>query len=328
MISLSRSIPLSDSAKKILIYLPDPAISMSAGLIQDLCWIGARSNQSDHVVKTISGDGLPVSCFSGGCLAVGDSVHALDEPCDLLFLSAFWGRPEKALRRSAPMIARLSDVHSQGTPIAALSNASFFLAAAGLLDEKTATVYPAQADEFARLFPRVRLKRERAMTDAGELYCANGIASGCDLIVAMLQKLFGSEVARQLSQDFLLGFSRDYTIADVAFDGQKYHGDTQILRAQRHLERDFAQDIRLAKLARELGMSPRNFSRRFKAATGDSASRYLQNVRIEAAKGLLRESKLGMAEIAQRVGYEDLSYFSGLFEKLVGSLPNDYRGSH
>lgn len=341
-------------AKRVLIYLPDSTIAMSAGLIKDLCWVAARDAEKQrisdgeehsdrkhdapeaferglgergevHSVLTISADGTAVSNFSGGTLTVDDSLEALKEPCDLLFLSAFWGRPDEALVSNRDLIQALPDVQAQGVPIAALSNASFLLAAAGLLDHKVATVYPLQGEDFHRLFPSVDLQPERAMTDAGGVYCANGIASGCDLIVSMLQTLFGDSVAQRLSREFLLGFHRSYELADIAFDGQKYHGDQQILRAQTVLERDFRTPLAVEALAGELGMSPRNFSRRFRAATGSSASQYLQRVRVEAAKDLLRETDLAIAEVARRVGYQDLSYFSRMFERTSGVLPHTFR---
>ncbi|MEO0438181.1 MAG: helix-turn-helix domain-containing protein [Pseudomonadota bacterium] len=327
---------------------------MSAGLIKDLCWVAARAAENQqlngnekaidlsrvdqpasaspskvrgqiHEVLTMSGNGRPVSNFSGGKLTVDTSLDALKEPFDLLFLSAFWGLPDEALKSNKVLIRALPKIQAQGVPIAALSNASFLLAAAGLLDHKLATVYPLQAGDFIRLFPNVDLHPERAMTDAGGVYCANGIASGCDLIVSMLQALFGESVAQRLSREFLLGFQRSYEVADVAFDGQKYHGDQQVLRAQALLERDFQKPAHVEALAAELGMSPRNFSRRFRAATGSSASQYLQRVRVEAAKDLLRETDLAIAEIARRVGYEDLSYFSRMFERTTGALPHIFR---
>ncbi|HDY83695.1 MAG TPA: helix-turn-helix domain-containing protein, partial [Halieaceae bacterium] len=190
---------------------------------------------------------------------------------------------------------------------------------------KVATVYPPVADQFHRRYPDVALRPERAITDAGNLYCANGIASGCDLIVSIIEMLYGAGVARRISHDFLVGFNRNYSISHVSFDGQKYHRDRQILTAQQWLERNFSGEVKLEVVAADIGMSPRNFSRRFKRATGDSPSHYLQRVRIEAAKELLRSTDLSVAEVAYRVGYADLSYFSRMFSRHEGCLPLSYR---
>lgn len=70
------------------------------------------------------------------------------------------------------------------------------------------------------------------MTDAGNLYCANGIASGCDLTIFLVEMLLGPTIARRISREFQVGFNRSYSGVAVDFDGQKYHQDCQVLAAQ------------------------------------------------------------------------------------------------
>lgn len=322
--------------KHILVYLPQNAVAMSATLIKELCWVAAayaaelvseKINPSDFV-RFVSLDGSSIQCFSGNELSVDiglDEVKALKVPVDAVFLCAFWGAPQKILADNQAVFPWLKQLHCQGVPIAAVSNGPFFLAEAGLLDEKVATVYPPVTEQFLQRYPSVKLRSERAITDAGNLYSANGIASGCDLAVSIIEMVYGPEVARKISQDFLVGFNRTYSIANVEFDGQKYHHDRQVLTAQQWLERNFSSDVKLEAVAADIGMSPRNFSRRFKQATGDSPSHYLQRLRMEASRELLRTTDLTVAEVGYRVGYGDLSYFSRVFKKHEGCLPYHYR---
>ncbi len=319
--------------KNILIYLPNQTVSMSAALIKDLCWVAANhsarhealSVDSAKYVRLVSDDGNPVQCFSGNTLSVDLALNDV-EAADAIFLSAFWGDPNKVLKDSQRLVDWLCRAHAEGIPIAGTSNGPFFMAEAGLLDDKVATIYPPVADAFQQRYPLVNLLAERAITDAGNLYCANGIASGCDLIVSIIEMLFGPSVARQISQEFLIGFNRSYTLANVTFDGQKYHNDGKVLTAQQWLERNYDQDVSIEVVAADVGMSPRNFSRRFKQATGDSPSLYLQRVRIEAAKDVLRNTSLSIAEVAYKVGYADESYFSRVFKRICGDLPHVFRG--
>jgi transcriptional regulator GlxA family with amidase domain len=322
--------------KNILIYLPRHAVAMSATLIKELCWVAtayAAEQESLAVdpgqcVRLVSADGAPVNCFSGNQLSVDiglEEVVAANDPVDALFLCAFWGAPQQIIEENRALLPWLNRLNDQAVPIAAVSNGPFFLAEAALLDNKVATVYPPVADQFQHRYPDVLLRPERAITDAGNLYCANGIASGCDVTVSIIEMLYGPAVARRISHDFLVGFNRNYSISHVSFDGQKYHRDRQILTAQQWLERNFSGEVKLEAVAADIGMSPRNFSRRFKQATGDSPSHYLQRVRIEAAKELLRSTDLSVAEVAYRVGYADLSYFSRMFSRHEGCLPHSYR---
>jgi len=74
-------------------------------------------------------------------------------------------------------------------------------------------------------------------------------------------------------------------------------------------------------------MSNRNFDRRFKAATGKTPLRYLQEIRIANARDLLKNSNLNILEVAQRVGYQDTAHFSALFKSLTRMTPSAFRKS-
>jgi transcriptional regulator GlxA family with amidase domain len=318
--------------KKILVYMPQRVVGMSAMLIKELIWVAAHNdmqhrgidaNPSDYV-QLVSADGRSVRCFSGNEISVDVSLESAQQ-ADAIFLCAFWGAPQHILTENQALIDWLPQAHRAAIPIAGSSNGPYFMAEAGLLDDKVATIYPPTAKDFEQRYPAVNLRPERAITDAGDLYCANGIASGCDLIVSMIELLYGPNIARLISHDYLLGFNRSYTLANMSFDGQKYHRDRQILTAQRWLERNFSNDVKLEVVAADIGMSPRNFSRRFKQATGDTPSLYLQRVRMEAARDLLRNTALSVAEVAYRVGYADLSYFSKVFKRYEGCLPHVFR---
>jgi len=318
--------------KTILIYVPAHAIAMSAMLIRDLCWVatghaahkkGEAGRQSDHV-HLVSHDGQAVRDFTGHSIAV-DMALADTPPADAIFLCAFWGANQTVVDDNAQLIPWLQQTQNRESTMVGVSNGQLFMAEAGLLDHKLATVYPEVADGFRQRYPQVTLQPERAITNAGNLYCANGIASGCDLIVSIIEQLYGGEVARQMSREFLLGFNRSYSLSSVSLDGQKYHQDKHILEAQQWLESHYGDDIKLRVLAESLGMSPRNFSRRFQRATGGSPREYLLRVRMEVAKERLRTTQLQVAEIAYQVGYSDLSYFSRIFNRSEGCMPHTFR---
>jgi len=81
----------------------------------------------------------------------------------------------------------------------------------------------------------------------------------------------------------------------------------------------------MRKLAELFGMSQRNFTRRFRSATNMTPVQYLQSQRLREAKELLQNSNLSIAEIAFRVGYIDVSYFTKLFKQFASITPKEYR---
>ncbi|WBU36882.1 helix-turn-helix transcriptional regulator [Homoserinibacter sp. YIM 151385] len=95
-------------------------------------------------------------------------------------------------------------------------------------------------------------------------------------------------------------------------------------RARDLMDREFAVGLDVAAVARHALMSPAHFSRRFRAAYGESPNAYLMTRRIERAMTLLRGG-LGVTEACTAVGYSSLGSFSSAFLQLTGETPSAYR---
>ena len=78
-------------------------------------------------------------------------------------------------------------------------------------------------------------------------------------------------------------------------------------------------------MARLVYLSPAYFSRVFKQEVGESFTGYLNRVRIDHSRSLLRRKELRLVDIALMVGFEDQSYFTKVFKKITGLSPLQYR---
>ena len=96
-------------------------------------------------------------------------------------------------------------------------------------------------------------------------------------------------------------------------------------RARDVIDRDYAEPLNVAALARVALMSPAHFARRFRAAYGETPYNYLMTRRIERAKALLRRGDLSVTEVCMAVGCTSLGSFSARFTELVGETPSAYR---
>ena len=97
-------------------------------------------------------------------------------------------------------------------------------------------------------------------------------------------------------------------------------------RAQKWLVAHFRESVELDELAAKVGMSPRNFARRFKAATSEAPLAYLHRLRIDAARHVPRErAPLGPGDQPRTIGYEDVAFFRHLFRRHTGTSPREYR---
>jgi len=96
-------------------------------------------------------------------------------------------------------------------------------------------------------------------------------------------------------------------------------------RARDLMDREYARPLEVATLARAALMSTAHFSRRFRAAYGETPYGYLMTRRIERAKLLLRGGELSVTEVCVAVGCSSLGSFSARFTQLVGETPTAYR---
>jgi transcriptional regulator GlxA family with amidase domain len=103
------------------------------------------------------------------------------------------------------------------------------------------------------------------------------------------------------------------------------HSDDKIRQIETHLQEHFDRDVSIDTLAGKLGMSPRNFIRRFKAATGRLPGAYVKTLRISEAKELLEDGAASIQGVCSKVGYEDVVFFRTLFKRHTGMTPAEYR---
>ena len=271
--------------------------------------------------RLVSPDGLPVRSFSEVTLPVDGGL----DDADLIILPACWDDFEISAARYPQVLPWLRAQHAQGAVLCGEASGVFWLAASGLLDGKEATTYWRFFDEFKQRFPSVRLNQDKHLTDADNLFCAGGPVSACDLYIHLIERFCGAHVAQAVSRDTLYEVQRSYAPGRIGFGGQKLHRDVPILHIQQWLEAHYAEKFRFEDVARERGMSIRNFMRRFHAATGDKPLHYLQRLRIETAKGLLSGTRKSVKTISYEVGYDDASFFARLFRQHTELSPNGYR---
>lgn len=101
--------------------------------------------------------------------------------------------------------------------------------------------------------------------------------------------------------------------------------DPRLSRAVDYIHANLGEDLSIAGMSLAAGLSPDRFARAFKAATGASPLQYVISVRIERAKVLLATTRHPVAEIAWRVGYEDVSRFTAHFKRRTGTTPARFR---
>ena len=213
----------------------------------------------------------------------------------------------------------------KGADLASICTGAFALAATGLLDGKMATTHWAVAKAFREAFPAVDLRTDLMVTDEGRLFCGGGITADLSLSLYLINKYCGREIALQCSRCSLVDLDRLSQLPFSIFMPQKGHHDVEVQRVQDWIEKNYHLSLSVETLAENAGISPRQFNRRFKIATGETLVKYIQLVRVEAAKKALEQNSLPFEEIAINVGYENVSFFRRVFKQVTSLSPSAYR---
>jgi transcriptional regulator GlxA family with amidase domain len=294
----------------------------SAGVLWNT--LTGRSGAPLFRVRTVSLDGAAVRTATS-LLLEPDGPVAEVGTTDLVFLPAIRGDLGAALLTNAWVLPWLRRWREAGAAIAAVCTGAALLAEAGLLDGRPATTHWAFGDACRQRYPRVRWQTERMVTDSDNVLCGGGVYASIDLCLHLVEKYCGHRVATETAKALLLQTPRTWQAAYAADPPRVSHGDGQIRQAQEWLLRNFAGNVRVEALAAQIGMSPRTFARRFKAATGETPIGYLHTLRISTARQLLEYDLKSVRQVSREVGYEDLTFFRRLFKRYTGSPPREYR---
>ncbi|BCP53070.1 AraC family transcriptional regulator [Kaistia sp. 32K] len=245
------------------------------------------------------------------------------EPAALIAVPSLAGPVEPA--DAAPYAAWLSRFHAAGGTLVAACAGVFLLGETGLLAGRTVTTHWVLGERFHRRFPDARLDIDRLLVDEGDLVTAGGMMAWTDLGLRLVDRYLGSEVmldtARMLLVDPPGREQRYYSTFVPRLD----HGDRAVLQAQHWLHGQGAKDASLESLAAHAGLEERTFLRRFRKATGRTATEYQQELKVNKARELLQFSALSVDQIAFDVGYGDAGAFRKVFARIVGLSPAEYR---
>jgi len=257
-------------------------------------------------------------------LASDRSYRAVRGDIDTLIVTGI-DEPDDA-RRDPDLIRWLARIAPRTRRVAGLCTGTFVLAEAGLLDGRNATTHWMDCDELARRFPAITVQRDPIYVRDRGIYTSAGSTAGLDLVLALVEEDVGRRVALQVAQRMVFFLKRPG--GQAQFSAQL---STQI--AEREPLRDLQAwildhpglDLSVDTLARRAAMSPRNFFRVFVREIGMTPGRFVERVRVEAARRLLEETTRGIPDVAAACGFGSPETMRIAFRRALGVNPQSYR---
>lgn len=269
-------------------------------------------------------DGEPVGSPYGLQLIPPVSIRSVKN-ADLIVVPSSGLDLDTQFARHAALFPWLRRKAAQGAHIAATCTGAAYLAQAGLLDGHEATTHWAMADDLRRRYPKVNWQPEKFITEDRRMLCSGGVYSSMDLSLYLVEKFCGHEIALQCAKALLINMPRFYQSGYAVLPLSRPHSDDKIRAAEAYMEANYARNVSIEGLARDLGMSSRNFIRRFKSATGRQPGNYLQALRVAVAKEMLEDAARSVQTVSLAVGYDDAAFFRDVFKRCTGMTPGEYR---
>jgi transcriptional regulator GlxA family with amidase domain len=180
--------------------------------------------------------------------------------------------------------------------------------------------------DSAKDFPSIQMEPDRIFVRDGAVYTTGGITSGIDLALAMIEEDWGRDIALLVARTLVVFLKRpggQSQFSTFLLNSAKSRQDFQEL--QSWIISNPGADLGLERLAARMAMSPRNFARVFEREVGMTPGKFVELVRLEAARCQLEQTKLPVDVIATQSGFGNPEHLRRTFQRRLKVSPHDYR---
>lgn len=282
-----------------------------------------------YEIVTASIDGQPVRADNGVTIAPDTSLTSLRRSAakqPIGTLAVVGGIGVHAAIADGRLPRHLAALAPRAERVASVCNGALVLAAAGLLDGRTATTHWADCDRLAQRHPEIDVVADRLHVHDGDRWTSAGVTAGIDLALAIVEHDHGAELAHQIAGWLVVFVRRPGGQAQFSVQLLSQPARTPaIAELQAWLPDHLGDDLEVEALAERAAMSPRSFARAFRRETGTTPAAYVEALRVEAARRLLETSDLTVAAVAATVGIRHAETLHRAFRRRVGTTPDQYR---
>jgi transcriptional regulator GlxA family with amidase domain len=303
--------------KMTLLILSGSSIMCVASAVDPLRAANRVSGETMFDWKTVSVDGRPAITTSGLPIAVSGQFDPF-EKTDVLVLVGGFGTRDQASHgllfgvRRAAKAARACGGVEAGT---------WLLGRAGLLDGRTATTHWEDMEDFAAAFPGADVRPDRYVID-GPVFTTGGASPTFDLMLHLIRTRLGMAVALDVASVFIYDQAKAATDAQPLVSLGRLDGyDARLAQAIRLMEAHVDEPLTIATIARRIGVTTRALEMIFKKSIGETPGAYYLRLRLNAARRLVLDTRVAMADIAARTGFSSAAAFSRAFSRCFGEAP-------
>ena len=277
-----------------------------------------------YELLTLSLDGKPLRTSSG--LTIVPDGRLDDAPSSIDTLIVPGGEGTRTAVRDERLLDWIADASSRARRTASVCTGAFLLAATGLLDGRRATTHWASAEALARRRPEVDVDPDPIFIQDGDVWTSAGVTAGMDLALALVEDDHGRELALAIARHLVLFLRRPGNQSQFSATLAAQQPERDPLReVQRSVVEHVSGEHSVDAMAERAHMSPRHFARAFRAETGVTPARYVERVRLEAARRRLEDTSEPIAIVADACGFGTAETMRRVFLRALDVGPAEYR---
>jgi transcriptional regulator GlxA family with amidase domain len=223
------------------------------------------------------------------------------------------------------MLEFLRSAHARTRRTGSICSGAFALAEAGILDGRRATTHWAHARDLQRRFPQVRVEDDRIYIVDGKVWTSAGMTACIDLALAMVESDLGTQIAKSIARKLVVYHKRAGGQSQFSALLELAPKTDRIQDALDFAKRNLKRPLSVTQLAEAAHLSARQFSRAFRAETGQSPARAIETLRVEAARVMLESGRHTMEVVAKETGFADPERMRRAFLRAFGQPPQAIR---
>lgn len=219
---------------------------------------------------------------------------------------------------------RLAAPHARR--VVSICGGAMLLAQSGLLNGRRATTHWRLLETMQKEYPAVTVEGGPLYIQDGPVWTSGGVSSGFDLTLALVEDDYGFSLALDIAQNMVMYLRRPGGQLQFSrYQLQQACGVGPISELQNWILANLAEDLSVERLAEQVAMSPRNFTRVFTRESGVSPARYVAEARLAAARSRLEQTSETLDQIAAATGFGSSINLRRIFERQLHLTPGDYR---
>lgn len=271
--------------------------------------------------KVVAAKAGPLHATGGIAIAAEHDLSALREAS--LILVPGWRGVDTPVPND--LCAALRVAHENGARIASICSGVFVLAAAGLLDGKTATTHWRYTDALAARFPQIEVRPDVLFIDNGAVLTSAGSAAGIDLCLHVIRQDFGAARANAVAKRLVMAPMREGGQSQFIPAPVPPERSGQIAKLMDAVRADLDRAWSVADMASHAGLSERTLLRRMSETTGETPQKWLARQRVALAADLLETTEIGFDDLAHTCGFGSQETFRRVFRTIRGISPSQHR---